>query len=366
MEKRVVGRNDLSLRVEHGDPVVDAVDDGLEALALIAYLADQAGHRVGHRVELVRQPGNRVAAARRHPPFEVAGGDEARGRLEPLKPAQHGEADDQADGGHEHERQQPAAEDHPPQFSVHGGAQRAHVGVEDQDAVDRVRRVVTPLAGLAVADGDHGAQDRTVGRVDHARRSSLLTRKAMARLAGRRGQVQLARRADRPARETHDAESIEQEDVFDTRLASEAIDHPRDQGPVVLHHLVLQRRVDQLALAEGGGARRVEQFLEMMERVEIGRDAARDRDRGGDADGQAHGHAGETRRDAHCRGNPRASCQSRQASSNRVAVLPSCQVRSDNPSGPATLAAACPSVSPQNHPFPPGTPAANRTTAKGV
>ena len=61
-QERVVGRDDLPLRVEHDDAVVDAVDDGLEPLALAADLADQAGHRVGHRVELAREPGDGVGA----------------------------------------------------------------------------------------------------------------------------------------------------------------------------------------------------------------------------------------------------------------------------------------------------------------
>ena len=97
---------DRALRVEHDDPVVDAVDDGLEPLALAAHLADQAGHRVGHRVELAGQPGDRVGALGRHAPLEIARRDQARGRLEPLQPPQHDDADDERDRADEQQRGQ--------------------------------------------------------------------------------------------------------------------------------------------------------------------------------------------------------------------------------------------------------------------
>src|SRR5574340_1714081 len=44
-QKPIVGGDDPPLRIEHDDPVVHAVDHGLEALALAAHLGDEAGHR---------------------------------------------------------------------------------------------------------------------------------------------------------------------------------------------------------------------------------------------------------------------------------------------------------------------------------
>ena len=96
-QERIVGRDDLPLRVEHHDAVVDAVDHRLEAFLLRADLAHQAGHRIRHRVELARQPRNRVGALRRNAPREVPGGDQAGRGFEALQPPQHGDADHQHD-----------------------------------------------------------------------------------------------------------------------------------------------------------------------------------------------------------------------------------------------------------------------------
>ena len=65
----------------------------------LADLADQAGHRVGHRVELARQPRDRCRSPRpARAGSRSPAGDQARRRLEALQPAQHDEPDDERDG----------------------------------------------------------------------------------------------------------------------------------------------------------------------------------------------------------------------------------------------------------------------------
>ncbi len=69
------------------------------------------------------------------------------------------------------------------------------------------------------------------------------------------------------------------------------LDHPRDQAAVVLHHLVLERDANQLALGQRGRARGLEQRLEVMDGVDVGAHGAGERHGGRDADRQADRHA---------------------------------------------------------------------------
>ena len=142
-QEGVVRGDHPALRVQHHDAVVDAVDDGLELLALRAHVAQQAGHRVGHRVELAAEPGDGVGAADRAPA--------ARGRR-PRSGARWSRS--AGAGAAPTTRTTPAIattsssarpalpRGHPAQVAVHGGADLARVEVDDQDAVDPVLRVV--------------------------------------------------------------------------------------------------------------------------------------------------------------------------------------------------------------------------------
>ncbi len=64
-------------RIEDDDPVVDAVDDRLQAFSLAAHLAHQTRHGVGHRVELASQPGHGVRSLGGDPSIEIPLGDAA-------------------------------------------------------------------------------------------------------------------------------------------------------------------------------------------------------------------------------------------------------------------------------------------------
>ena len=149
-----------------------------------AHLADQAGHRVGHRVELARQPGDRVGALGRHAPFEVA-------RRRSAAPSSRSAAAGAARRRGRRRAMAPTSSSvRPPcratiqrRSRFIDGADLAGVEVEDQDAVDPVRRVVAAVARLAVADRDHRAQDRPAARLDHPAR----VRAAPAGTGGRPG-----------------------------------------------------------------------------------------------------------------------------------------------------------------------------------
>ncbi len=120
LQEGIVGRDHRPLRVEHDDAVVDAVDDGLEPLALLAHLADQAGHRVGHRVELAREPRDRVAAVRRH---AAARGRRRRSAAPSSRTAAAGAARRRgrrsAIAADQEQRERAAADHHPAQVAVH-------------------------------------------------------------------------------------------------------------------------------------------------------------------------------------------------------------------------------------------------------
>ena len=211
--------------------------------------------------------------------------------LEALEPAHHRDADDAGDGGHEKQGQADAAGGHPAEVPVHGGADLARIEVDDEDAVDPVLRIVAPEAGLAVAHRDHGAQERRISRLDDPARGPLLGGVAVAGLTGRRAQAQVGVRPRRRARVPQLPLPVEQHHPLDLRLVPEGLDHALDQAAVVLQHLVLETRPDQLSLRQRRRPRSRQQGLEVVDRVEVGADRAGDRDRRRDADGKSPGHA---------------------------------------------------------------------------
>ena len=195
----------------------------------------------------------------------------------------------------EDEGERRRAPDQPAQVAVHVVADPPGVEVEQHDAVDAVGGLVAAVAGLAVPKGDHRAQDRLVPAVSMTWLESRFS-------GGRRwqawqvcgAQVEPRRLPSGVAGEAHDALAVEEHDLRDARLLPEALHHPRDQAAVVLHHLVLERRADQLALREGGAPLGGDQRPEVVDRVEVRAGGAGDRHRGGDADGEAGRHARQT------------------------------------------------------------------------
>ncbi len=285
LQEGVVGGDDLALRVEHDDAVVDAVDDRLQPLALAAHLADQAGDRIGHRVELAGQPGDRVGALRRHAPVEVARGDQPRGRLEALQAPQHEHAD------HEREQRRSAAGRAPrcPRPSSAGrGSSSARMPPASRS------RIRMPLMRCAGSWQRWQASRLRIGitvrrivaspRFDHAARAALLGREAVAGLAGRRAQVELARVADRGARVAGDAGAVEQHHAAPRAAPSRSSRSSARSGCGRSRSSGARAPRGSARPARGRSpARRLEQRPEVVGGVEVRPGGAGDRDRGGDA-----------------------------------------------------------------------------------
>ena len=210
----------LPLRVEHDDAVVDAVDDGLEPLALAAHLADQAGHRVGHGVELARQPGDGVGALGRDALL--------RGRR-PRSGARSSRSAAAAAARTRGRRRRSAAISS--SASAAGAARPSSAGRGSSSArISPASRskISMPLMRCAGSWQRWQASRLRIGIT--VRRTSpspvSMTRlearcsggQAVAGLAGRRAQVELARAARRRARVARDALPVEQHDPLDARL----------------------------------------------------------------------------------------------------------------------------------------------------
>jgi hypothetical protein len=82
--------------------------------------------------------------------------------------------------------------------------------------------------------------------------------------------------------------------LFDTSLLAEALDHLRNQGAVVPHHLVFECGSDQLSLGECAGVRVIEKALKMTLGKDVGSDAAGHDHRRRDAECEANCRAGKT------------------------------------------------------------------------
>ncbi len=292
-QERVVGGDHLAVGVEYHDAVIDAVDHGFQALALLAYLAYQPGYRIRHGVELARQPGNGVRTLRRNPAAQVAGGNLARGGLEALQPAQHGEPDHDGNGAHQQQSDQAGSGDQPAQVPGHGGVQFLGIVVQDQDAVDFVIGIVAAVAGGPVADRYHGAQHRASGSLDDAARGPLSGRIPVACLAGGRAHPQVAVGLSGGNRVLLLPVTVEDYEAIHPGLLAEACDHARDQGPVVLDHLMFERHADQLAFRGCGAAGRFQEGPHVLAGIEVS--AARTGEHGdrGNSHGEPNGGAGE-------------------------------------------------------------------------
>jgi hypothetical protein len=115
----------------------------------------------------------------------------------------------------------------------------------------------------------------------------------MANLAGWRADAELGRRQARTCRVALDALAVQQQHALDSRLLAEAGDHPADERPVVLQHLVFEGDADQVAFRQRGIPGRLEKSLLVVVGIDVGGDGAREYDSGRDPDRQPHGHAGE-------------------------------------------------------------------------
>jgi len=99
--------------------------------------------------------------------------------------------------------------------------------------------------------------------------------------------------------------------LFDARLFTEALDHLRDQGAIIPHHLVLERSSDQFAFGKRSGVRGFEKALKVMDRKNVGGDRAGHNHCRGDTEREADRHAGKTQ--LHHEGTEMAgSCHTRR------------------------------------------------------
>ena len=294
LEKGVVGRDNFSLRVKDDDPVINTVDHRFQSLPLAADFPDQARHRVGHGIELFCHPRQRVRAFRGHTPFEIALGNQPRRGFKTLQAAQDRQPNHQSDGSHDDEGQGTGAGHHPAQVPRHRGADLPGVVVQNQDAIDFWLGIVALVALLAVMNRHDGSQNRSTSGLDHAAGSSAFRRIAMAGLAGGRVDPKIISRGPRLTGITFYAIAVQHYELFDTRLFTEALDHLRDQGAVIAHHLVLERGSDQFAFGERAAVCSFEKALKVTDRKDVGGDRASHNHRRGDTEREADRHAGKT------------------------------------------------------------------------
>ena len=294
-QKRIVGGDHVALPVQHHDAVVNAVDHGFQAFALVTHLSHQTGNRIGHGVELARQPGNGVAAPGGYALRQVAARDLAGRGLEALQSPQHRYPDHHSDRPHQQQRDARGSRYQPAQVACHGFAQLICPVVQDQNAVDLIARVVAAEALRAVADGDHGAQHLAAAGLDHPARSSLRGRIAVAGLAGRSGDLQFGVRRSVPGGVALHTGAVQQHQPLHRGLLAEALNHLGDQRPLILDHLVFQRHANQIALGERGGARRLQQRLHVVLRIKECAAGTREHDSRGDSHSKTYGRAGERR-----------------------------------------------------------------------
>ena len=91
----------------------------------------------------------------------------------------------------------------------------------------------------------------------------------MASLARGRTELKVISTRSRFARVAFDAVAVEQDELFDTRLLAETLDHLRDQGTVVSHHLMFERSSNQFAFGECAGMGRFQKALKMTDGKDV-------------------------------------------------------------------------------------------------
>jgi len=116
----------------------------------------------------------------------------------------------------------------------------------------------------------------------------------MAGLAGGRVDPEIIPRGSRLTRVAFRATAVQQYELFDARLFAKALDHLRDQGAIVPHHLVLECGSDQFAFGQRTCMCRFEKALKVMERKDVSGDRAGHNYRHGDTEREANRHAGRT------------------------------------------------------------------------
>src|ERR1035441_6070641 len=181
-----------------------------------------------------------VAPSQRRSRAVRSGGDLARGRLEALQAAQHGEADHRADGAHQQKRDGGRGGHQPAQIPRGLRAEFFRVVVENQNAVDLVTRIVATVAFLAVPDGYHGAKDRSAPGLDHPARSPLVRRIAVAGLACRRGDLEVGIGFVQSRRIPFGPGAVQEDEALDAGLLPETLDHLGNQRPIVFDHLMFE------------------------------------------------------------------------------------------------------------------------------
>ena len=224
-EEGVVGGDDLALRVQDDDAIIDAVDDGLQPFALITHLTNESGDRIGHSVELGGEPGQRVVTLRGDATLQVAGSNLPGGGFKALQPAQHEHANHKRDRAHQQKSQQSCTGNHPAEVAGHRVANLHGVVVENQNAIDTVCGVVASIALRPVPDRHHGAQNGSATCLDDPAGAALLRRVLMARLACGGIDPKVVAGLAPPRRVALGAVTIENHQLLDARLFSEALDH---------------------------------------------------------------------------------------------------------------------------------------------
>ena len=153
---------------------------------------------------------------------------------------------------------------------------------------------MAPVALLAVTNRHHGSQNRSTPGLDDTAVTAAFRRIAMAGLAGGRVDPEIVPHRPRLTRVAFQAIAIQHYELFDARLFTEALDHLRDQGAVIPHHLVFERGADQFAFGQRAAVRGFEQALEVMDRKDVGGDPASHNHRRGDTERETDRHAGKT------------------------------------------------------------------------
>lgn len=116
----------------------------------------------------------------------------------------------------------------------------------------------------------------------------------MAGLTGRRVDPEIVLRGSGLTRVTFHAIAVQQYELFDTRLFTEALDHLRYQGAVISHHLVLKRGSDQFAFGERTGVDGFENALKVIDRIDVGGDGASRNHRHSYTQRETCGHTGKS------------------------------------------------------------------------